>query len=62
MKVILLWKYPKHQTPKPIKARDLKALREQKLLQQKSSSNKNALAIEIKRGVAQNYNKVGKMG
>ena len=47
---------------KPIKARDLKAnSREQKLLQQKSSSNKNALAIEIKRGVKpKNYNKVEK--
>ncbi|WP_281703610.1 AIPR family protein [Parvimonas micra] len=47
---------------KPIKARDLKAnSREQKLLQQKSASNKNALAIEIKRGVKpKNYNKVEK--
>ena len=47
---------------KPIKARDLKANSiEQKFLQQQSASNKNALAIEIKRGVKpRNYSKVEK--
>lgn len=47
---------------KPIKARDLKANAiEQKMLQKKCSENKNALAIEIKRGVKpKNYNKVEK--
>ena len=47
---------------KPIKARDLKAnAREQKMLQTKCAENKNALAIEIKRGVKpKNYYKVEK--
>ncbi len=47
---------------KPIKARDLKAnAREQKILQAKCAENKNALAIEIKRGVKpKNYYKVEK--
>lgn len=47
---------------KPIKARDLKAnAREQKMLQNKCTENKNSLAIEIKRGVKpKNYYKVEK--
>lgn len=47
---------------KPIKARDLKAnAKEQKILQTKCAENKNALAIEIKRGVKpKNYSKVEK--